>query len=459
MADLHGKTVLILDDDEQILETIKLVFEELVGTVLTSSDPREVITLLDEKQVDLVIMDMNYTRGSVNGNEGLELLKDIRSNDPSIPVIVMTAYGEIELVVECMKLGAVDFIQKPWSNQRLLVTAHNTLASEDKSNKINQLKAQNAYLKKESNAHLSSEMIGSSNAMMLLRAKIEKVAASDANVLILGENGTGKELVAKAIHKASQRHRSSFVRIDLGSISENLFEAEMFGATKGAYTGSHEEKPGRMLLAHNGTLLLDEIGNLPLSMQSKLLSVLQNREVIAVGATKPQPINIRLLAATNMTINQLLDDQVFRQDLLYRINTVELQIPPLRERSEDIPELIANFKKRYEIQYNKPSLEVRDDTIQHAKAYHWPGNVRELQHAVERAVLLSNGGAIRTSDLIPPVRTNAKANHPADFNLERMEKDLIRKALQIHQGNMTKAAADLGLTRAALYRRLEKYGL
>lgn len=452
-------SLLILDDDKEILDTMSLVFEDRVKEVILIHKPEQLLATLEKEKPDLLIMDMNYSKGEIDGSQGLLLLQQIRTQNKDIPIIVMTAFGEIELVVKCMKLGVNDFIQKPWSNQRLLMTVSNTLKLVQKESEVVTLRARAEYYeKKESSSSVG--MIGYSNAMNLVRDKISKVAISDANVLITGENGTGKELVAEAIHQFSNRNKNPFIKIDLGSVHEQLFESELFGAKKGAYTGLQEDKIGRVTMADSGTLFLDEIGNLSLSMQSKILSVLQNREVFQVGSTMSKQINIRLVSATNLSMNELLDSNVFRQDLLYRINTVEIHIPPLRERKEDIPELFSFFKEYYEKKYNKRHLEVSSDVFPKAREYNWPGNVRELQHAVERAVLMCDNKKIKSFDLLTlRSKYTSRQNERKDFNLDNMEKRLIREVLKIHHGNMTRSAEALGITRAALYRRLEKYGL
>ncbi|MEQ8908150.1 MAG: sigma-54 dependent transcriptional regulator [Vicingaceae bacterium] len=461
MKDPVNSRLLILDDDPNILDSMSMVFEDRIKSVITLNDPAKVLSQLKEYQADLLIMDMNYSRGAVDGKEGLELLRSIRESGFDLPVIVMTAYGEIDLVVKCMRAGAIDFIQKPWSNQRLLITVSNALRLKQTENEVASLKVMNQYYQEESNVVAKDDfgMVGTSNAMRMVRDKIVRVAESDANVLILGENGTGKELVARAIHNLSNRKNEPFIKIDLGSIHEQLFESEMFGAKKGAYTGLQEEKIGRITLADHGTLFLDEIGNMPLSMQTKMLSVLQNREVIQVGSTEATQVNVRLVSATNLPMANLFDDNTFRQDLLYRINTVEIQIPPLRERVEDIPELFAFFKNHYESKYQAKDLAVNSDVLQKAENYNWPGNVRELQHAVERAVLMCTDGKIKSSDLLPS-RPQSKSNDKGlDLNLEGMEIRLIEQALRLHNGSVTKASKELGLSRTALYRRLEKYNL
>lgn len=459
MEDQLESSILILDDDIRILETMELVFEDRVKETLCADHPEKALEILQNESPDLLIMDMNYSKGAVDGIEGLEFLSKIHRLNIELPIIVMTAYGEVDLVVKCMKLGVVDFIQKPWSNQRLLVTVANAIRLKMSQAKVKTLEAENDYYKDQVSSSSNYGMVGSSNAMKFLRDRISRVAKSDASVLILGENGTGKELVAQAIHNESLRLDASFIKIDVGSIHEQLFEAEMFGAKKGSYTGQDREKIGRITMATNGSLFLDEIGNLPLAMQAKMLSVLQNREIIPIGSTTPTPIDVRLISATNLPINDLLDESKFRQDLLYRINTVEIQVPSLRDRLEDVPELIHHFKEIYENKYGAEKTKLGHDVIRRAQDYNWPGNVRELQHAVERAVLMCSNGTIHAVDLIPRRMKPKPSINEMDLNLERMERNLIERALRIHEGNMSKASKDLGLTRAALYRRLEKYGL
>ncbi len=456
------KRILVLDDDRAILASLRMLLEAEYESVVTCQSINEAKQCLLEDTFDLLLMDMNYSHGSTDGNEGLQLIGDLKQIYPSLPIVVMTAFGELSLAVQSVKAGAAEFIQKPWSNNRLLLTLENVLKYELQSKELERFKSN----VRTTTADVDDDrlgMIGESNALKLVREKIRKIGSTDANVLILGENGTGKELVAKAIHKQSHRSNEAFVKIDLGTIHHQLFESELFGAKKGAYTGLSSDKVGRISMADKGTLFLDELGNLEHPMQSKLLSTLQNREVIRVGDVRPEKVDVRLVSATNLPMQQLLNEEVFRQDLLYRVNTIEIHLPPLRERSDDIELLLEHFMERFQRKYNLGSLRYSSDSLKAAKTYQWPGNVRELEHAVERAVLLCDRGVVRPHDLLSSRRqliTKADlVETSGGLNLEEMEKKLISEALKINTGNMTKAAEDLGITRTALYRRVEKYGL
>ena len=454
MAHFDDKTILILDDDSSILFSLDLLLEPLFDRVITSSISEQTIRNIEDFEVDILLMDMNYTQGNYDGEEGKELLKKIRKMYPFLPILVMTAYSEVDLAVECMKLGATDFINKPWQNNVLLVRLRQALTTSHHIYHLNKMKnmtMQSLQIDEDLG------MIGDSKAIQQIRKTILKVAETDANVLILGENGTGKELVAKALHQHSLRKEEAFVKIDLGSISSTLFESELFGAKKGAYTGSSSDKTGRITLANKGTLFLDELGNLQLDLQRKLLSVLQNREITAVGSTKSEPIDVRVISATNLDMKALKNEDVFRRDLLYRVNTIEIVLPPLRERKSDIPLLLNHFLNKFKQKHNKPSIELNKAFVEEAKAYHWPGNIRELEHVMERVVILSDDKDAR----LHPFLTEPDVDNDIldSLNIEQMEKKLIMKALKVNEGNISKTAKDLGLTRPALYRRLEKFNL
>lgn len=455
----QDKIILVIDDDQSILASLNLLLGAEYEKIITCSIISEVKSLLINNHIDLVLMDMNYSKGAINGQEGKNLLEEILKIDKLIPVVVMTAYGEIDLAVEVIKMGAIDFIQKPWVNTELFLVLDKAIELQLQKKEINKYKATNqqaTYLASQDNFG----MIGESNAMKLVREKIKKVSCTDANVLILGENGTGKELVAKAIHHLSYRSDFPFVKIDLGAIPHQLFEAELFGAKKGAYTGLTADKLGRIVLADKGSLFLDELGNLELTIQSKLLSALQNREVTRLGDVKSEKFDVRLISATNQPLSNLLDETIFRQDLLYRINTIEIELPPLRDRQEDIPILLEHFTRNFERKYHRGSLKLSKDAVRAAKKYDWPGNIRELEHAVERAVVLCENNTIKTKDLVPDKPSlNVVNGIQANLNLEENEKTLVEEALRRNTGNMTKAALDLGITRAALYRRIDKYNL
>jgi DNA-binding NtrC family response regulator len=384
--------------------------------------------------------------------------------EPHAAVVMITAYGDVALAVEAMKRGAVDFVTKPWQNEKLLATVTAAVRLRRTRAEAERLRAQRDALGDALDERFP-EIIGESAAMARVFATIEKVAATDANVLVLGENGTGKELVARAVHRLSPRADEVFVSVDVGALPDTLFESELFGYAKGAFTGAVEDRPGRFEAAHGGTLFLDEIGNLGPAQQAKLLSALQTRTVTRIGEVRPRPVDLRLLCATNQPLHQRVAEGAFRQDLLYRINTVEVHLPPLRERPEDVPLLAEHFLRRYAQKYGRPHLRLTGAAVGALGAYPWPGNVRELQHAVERAVVLAEGEALEPADFAlaaPPGMAGAPpalADEPATLDLERIEREAIRRALSKHGGNISRAAAELGLTRKSLYRRIEKYGL
>lgn len=442
--------LLIVDDDVDILLTAQLVLKQQVRSIATENDPHRIIELLKSKTFDLVLLDMNFTTGYTSGKEGLRWLKKIKKTDPDIHVILMTAYGDINLAVKAMKEGASDFVVKPWENEQLQQTITAVLSPSESSPSPKTLPQGG------SRESVTSHMIGESDAMNKVYEVIHKVADTDANVLIIGENGTGKELAARAIHHGSRRAQQAFVHVDLGAISETLFESELFGHVKGAFTDARSTRIGRFESAHGGTLFLDEIGNLSLPLQAKLLSAIQNRNISRVGSNDPIPIDIRLICATNMPLYQMVAEQSFRQDLIYRINTVELKIPPLRERQSDIPLLVQHFLKVYSEKYQRPELVLSPEWMNRLQQYSWPGNIRELQHAIERAVIMENPESMVPIDSPIPLPPPSKTQ---DYNLEEVEKDLILKAISKHQGNISKAAKELGLGRTTLYRKMNKYGL
>lgn len=452
-----NSTIWILDDNPGVLTSLDMLLRSEFNTVKLFSNPKQILSEVHKTSPDLLLMDMNYTSGAVDGREGLELLKRINALQVGFPVVVMTAYSEIELAVESMKLGAADFVHKPWTNERLRQTVRNVVEQRADRVELQQWKArEKAVQLPEFESNLG--MVGSSPSINRVRSLIRKVANSDANVLILGENGTGKELVAQAIHQVSHRNERPFVKIDVGAIHKELFESELFGARKGAYTGITSDKKGRMFMANKGSLFLDEIGNLSIDLQAKLLSAIQNREITPLGDTRPIAIDVRLISATNLEVERLLDSDTFRQDLLYRINTVEIKLPPLRERKSDVGLLLEHFVSYYGNKYHQPLIKCSDDCVRGATEYHWPGNVRELQHAVERAVLMADGDRIELEDLVPGGRRIS--NEVGDtLNLADREEQLVREAMKKHQGNISRAANELGITRSALYRRLDKFGI
>jgi len=460
MAKKDGK-ILIIDDDPDVLLSGRLLLKRHFSIVQTERDPRRIPRLLGKEDFDLILLDMNFSAGETDGAEGVRWMHKIAEISPSTPVIMITAYGHVDMAVKAMKEGATDFVSKPWQNEKLLATVKSSYLLSQSKRALNELQSKQKVISQDLDQRTGALIIGQSPSMQQIYATIDKVAKTDANVLILGENGTGKELIAREIHRQSQRVNEVFIGVDLGAISQTLFESELFGHQKGAFTDAREDRAGRFEVASDGTLFLDEIGNLSLPLQAKLLTVLQNRQVTRVGTHKAIDIDIRLVCATNMPLYEMVRAGTFRQDLLYRINTVEIQLPPLRERSEDIPLLIDHFLRQYAQKYQKPGARIAANALKKLQKYHWPGNIRELRHAVERAVILSEGKVLQPSDFTFHIEDHEESGgvNIDSYNLEEMEKTLIRKAITHHQGNISKAARDLGITRAALYRRMEKYGL
>ncbi|MEL7001964.1 MAG: sigma-54 dependent transcriptional regulator [Bacteroidota bacterium] len=458
MAKKNG-SILILDDDPDVLITAKFILKSEFSRVVTESTPNRLHTLIKQEDFDVVILDMNFKAGDTSGNEGLFLLREITKLSPDTQVVMNTAYGDIQLAVECMKEGAIDFLVKPWEKEKLLSTVRNVFELKKSKKEISTLKDTQEVLSKDMDKQVG-ELIGSSKGMEVVFDNISKVAGTDANVLILGENGTGKELVARAIHNASKRARNAFVKVDLGAITPTLFESELFGHIKGAFTDAKEDRSGRFEIANKGTLFLDEIGNIPMEMQSKLLSALQNRTINRVGSGKTISVDIRLVCATNMPIYEMSENEEFRQDLLYRINTIEIELPPLRDRQEDIGLLVNHFLQLYGEKYEKPGRKVNTATLKKLKSYPWPGNVRELQHAVERAIIMSSTEVLEPEDfLIKKTVRKSASNLTESLNVEEIEKEAIKKALDKNKGNLTSAAKELGMGRSTLYRKMEKYGI
>jgi len=459
MNKLEAK-ILIVDDDEDVLLAAKLFLRQHIKVVHTERDPENIPNLVKNESYDVVLLDMNFSREATSGKEGFHWLNVILDIDPAAVVIFITGYGDIELAVQGIKEGATNFLLKPWENRKLLATITANLQVRQSKKELEDLRSKQKMLISDMNQSFSN-IIGNSPAMQKVLATVQKVASTDANILILGENGTGKELIARAVHRSSKRKDEVFINVDLGAITESLFESELFGFKKGAFTDAKEDRAGRFEAAHKGTIFLDEIGNLSVALQSKLLSVLQNRTVTRLGTNKPIPIDVRLICATNMPLYQMVKENKFRQDLLYRINTVEIQIPSLRERIEDIPVLVNFFLDIYSKKYKLPKKRLHESTIKRLEKHHWPGNIRELQHAVERAVILSESNILQPQDFF--FHQSEDENEPAvntnNMNLEETEKMLIRKVIDKHGGNISKAAKELGLTRASLYRRIEKYGL
>ncbi|MEM9392158.1 MAG: sigma-54 dependent transcriptional regulator [Bacteroidota bacterium] len=450
--------MLIVDDDRDVLETARMFLKQEFSSVDIEEDPEKIPGYFQIKEYDVILLDMNFKRGVNDGEEGFYYLSKIRELDPEVVVILITAYGEVDLAVKAMKNGASDFVLKPWKNQKLLGTISSALELRQSKKQVAQLKETSRVLAQETSQEYE-DFIGNSAAIKQVKSLINKVAKTDAEVLILGENGTGKELVARAIHNRSGRKEEVFINVDLGAITETLFESELFGHVKGAFTDAKHDKAGRFELGSKGTVFLDEIGNLSVPLQAKLLTVLQSKKVMRVGSGKEIPADFRLVCATNMPLYDMVYDQRFRQDLLYRINTVEIRLPSLKERIEDIPLLTEHFLKLYKRKYQKPKLSIEKGIIEKLTRYQWPGNIRELQHAIERAVILSEQDVISTVDLLINNATPVKLEQGKSKTLDEAERDFILASLEANKGNVTKTAEILGLTRTALYRRMSKHGI
>lgn len=460
MDKLEAK-ILIVDDDHDVLLAARLFLKQHINYVHTEQNPENIPDLIRNENYDLILLDMNFAPDATSGKEGFHWMNKILEIDPTSVVILITGYGDIELAVQGIKEGATNFLLKPWENKKLLATIKTTLQLKKSKTELEDLKSRQKIIMADQDQAYSN-IIGTSEAMQKVLTDVQKVAITDANVLILGENGTGKELVARAIHRSSKRKDEVFISVDLGAISESLFESELFGFKKGAFTDAKEDRPGRFEAANRGTIFLDEIGNLSLNLQSKLLSVIQNRKVVRLGTNKEIPIDVRLICATNMPLYQMVNENKFRQDLLYRINTVELTLPPLRERTGDIQLLAEHFLDVYCKKYKMQKKRLSPATVKRLEKHNWPGNIRELQHAVERAVIMSESNVLEPQDFFIARReeeTSDDVVSTSNMNLEETEKMLIRKVIDKHGGNISRAAKELGLTRASLYRRIEKYGL
>ena len=452
-------SILIVDDNEDLLLAARLFLKQHFSLVHTEQDPEKIPVLLQNENYDVILLDMNFTLDATSGVEGFLWLEKILQIDPSAVVILITAYGDVEIAVKAVKAGATDFVLKPWQNEKLLATLSSALNLRYSRLEVDKLRSRQKQLSDDIDQKYHN-MIGVSPAIRNVYATIDKVAATEADILILGENGTGKELVARALHRQSPRGGEVFISVDMGAIAETLFESELFGYMKGAFTDARENRPGRFELASGGTLFLDEIGNLSLAMQAKLLSVLETRKVTRLGSNAPRDIDIRLICATNMPIHEMVARNDFRQDLLYRINTVEIQLPLLRERQEDIALLTDHFLAKFAKKYQKSITGVSAPALKKLERYRWPGNIRELIHTLERAVILSESQMLQPADfLFPNTEKEAEGVVFDNYNLEDVEKTVIRKALKKHAGNVSHAAGDLGLTRTSLYRRMEKYGI
>ena len=457
MAETFNLAV-VVDDDPDIVLAARLALRDMFEQVETLSSPAELLPLLKKESPDAILLDLNFERARTDGREGIDFLGKIMAVDPDAAVVIITAHGGVSIAVEAIKAGASDFVAKPWSNERLEATVRSAAAL--RRSRVD------ARIERGRASELGSApetpLLGKSPAMERVRMLIERAAPTDANVLILGENGTGKEIVAREIHARSRRADKPMVSIDLGATSETLFESELFGHMKGAFTGAAGERIGRLKAADKSTLFLDEIGNLPLHLQPKLLTALEQREVLPVGANKSIPIDVRVIAATNVSVDQLSDEKRFRQDLLFRLNTIEIELPPLRQRREDIPVLLDHYLRLYERKYDKAERELPPAVLQALMEHDWPGNVRALRHAAERAVIMAEGERYRTDDFPLPRRAHGDAivqDTSDSLNLDQLEKQMIERALRMHHFNISLAAGELGLSRGALYRRMEKHGL
>ncbi|MDC6366941.1 MULTISPECIES: sigma-54-dependent transcriptional regulator [Flavobacteriaceae] len=446
--------ILLVDDNKSILSALEILLQFEYKMVKSISNPNQLSSFPDLNSFDIILLDMNFSAGVNSGNEGLYWLKEIRKKTPHTSVIMMTAYGAVDLAVKALKEGAADFILKPWNNEKLLATVKSAYQLRKTKKEVHQLKQKESSLKQVINQN-KNFIIGNSRALNTVLNLVNKVAKTDVNVLITGENGTGKELIAREIHQKSKRKNEVFINVDMGSISENLFESELFGHTKGSFTDAKEDRTGKFEAANGGTLFLDEIGNLSLQMQAKLLSAIQNKTIVRVGSNKPIPVDIRLVCATNCNLEQMVAEGIFREDLLYRINTIHIQVPALRNRDNDILLLTDFFLKKFSAKYGKPGLRINNAAEEKLMGYNWPGNIRELQHTVERAIILSDGPVLKANDF--PFQTKfhtSSADTP--LTLDEMEHQMILQALERHEGNHSAAAEQLGITRQTLYNKLKK---
>ncbi len=457
MSPEKGK-ILVVDDDIGVLHSAQMFLKQIFEQVKITDKPEKMLQLLKKESFDVVLLDMNFTKGEIGGAEGIGLLQQVLLSDPDLPVIFITAYGDFDLAVNAIKSGAYDFVVKPWKNQKLHASILSALKFRESRHNLNKYKEATNQLESDSESDYK-DFVFNSFAMKRINDLIERVAVTDADVLITGENGTGKEMVARQVYAKSNRKDQIFLKVDVASIHENLFESELFGHEKGSFTDAKEKKLGRFELVSGGTLFIDEIGNLNLKLQAKLLSVLQNREIFRVGGTKAIPIDIRLICATNQDLSEMVKQGIFREDLYYRINMFELSLPPLRERLDDIAVLTNYYLEKFKTKYQKKNIKISPATIEKLKRYEWPGNIRELRNSIERAIILESKSQISAESVFPTHYSAAKSSNTKTFNLVENEKQLILGAIQKNKGNMTKTAQDLGLERTALYRRMKKYGL
>lgn len=450
-------SIIIVDDNKNVLNTLRILLSTYFEEIHLLSSPKSLISTIREKKPDIALLDMNYSAGINTGNEGLFWLSELKKENPEMPIILFTAYADIDLAVKSLKSGASDFIVKPWDNSKLIATLQSAYELSLSRKEVKKLKEKQDILNSEINKEEDTYW-GKSAVMQNLLTMIKKVAPTDANVLITGENGTGKELIAKIIHQHSSRNKETMVSVDMGAITESLFESELFGHVKGSFTDAKADRAGKFEAADKGTLFLDEIGNLDITLQSKLLTALQSRKVVRVGSNKPVDVDIRLICATNADLHKDVSEGRFREDLLYRINTIQLEVPPLRQRKEDIAGLVEFFLLKFRAKYNRTTLTISNIAIRKLEEYSWPGNVRELQHAVEKAVILSDGTSLQPSDFYLRPTESTEVNMES-VTLENMEKILIENAMQRNENNISAVAQELGITRPTLYSKLKKYGL
>jgi DNA-binding NtrC family response regulator len=449
--------ILVVDDNKNVLTALELLLSREFSEVKCISKPGMILSELRQKSYSAVLLDMNYTAGQNTGNEGMFWLRELLKFDKQLSVVMITAFGDVELAVRALKEGAVDFVLKPWDNQKLLATMKTAVRLSQSRREISSLKKDKESLKAELKGK-PVQLIGRSPAMKEMMDVVRKVASTPANVLITGENGTGKELVARELHALSGRSQEIMVTVDLGAVPESLFESELFGHVKGAFTDAHADRCGKIETAHRGTLFFDEIGNLSPPLQAKLLSVLQNRSISRLGSTEAVPVDIRLICATNMDLNRLVEEGLFRMDLLYRINTIRVELPPLRERGEDVLLLAAYFLHLFSVRYNKPGLKLDESAEVALRKWSWPGNVRELQHSMERAVILAEGKLL-LADSFQFNQVTATSSASLEGSLEEVEMRLFSYAIKKNQGNMSAVASQLGISRQTLYNKIKKYGI
>ncbi|CAM4117651.1 sigma-54 dependent transcriptional regulator [Zobellia roscoffensis] len=449
--------ILIIDDNKSVLSALEILLQFEYKTIQTISNPNQITSFPDLKEVDIVLLDMNFSAGVNTGNEGLYWLRELKKKTPQTSVIMMTAYGAVDLAVMALKEGASDFILKPWNNDKLLATVKSAYELRKSKKQVTELKQKESHLKQVINQN-KNYIIGNSKALNSVLKLVSKVAKTDVNVLITGENGTGKELIARELHKLSSRNDEVFISVDMGSISENLFESELFGHTKGSFTDAKEDRAGKFEAANGGTLFLDEIGNLSLQAQAKLLSAIQNRTIVRVGSNKPISVDIRLICATNEDLDKMVAEGLFREDLLYRINTIRVEVPALRERDQDILVLADFYLKKFTSKYGKPGLRMNQAAQEKLMDYGWPGNIRELLHTIERAVILSEGSVLKSEDFLLTNKQTVSSNLNGPATLEEMEFLMINNALEQNEGNYSAAAEQLGISRQTLYNKLKKIG-